>query len=54
MPIPEPKPGEKLTQLQTETFWLKDRKTLRNCRINHQATVNFYESLRINLNPPED
>lgn len=54
VPIPEPRPGEKLSQLQTETFWLKDRKTLKNCRTNHQATIKFYEGLRINLNPPED
>jgi hypothetical protein len=51
--IPEPRAGAKLSQLQAETLWLKDRKTLRNCRNNHDLTVQFYEELRSNLNSPE-
>lgn len=51
--IPQPGPGAKLSQLQTETLWLKDRKTLRNCRNNHNLTVQFYNELRSNLNSPE-
>ena len=47
-------PNRKLNQLETETYWLKDRKTLKNCRTNHQATIDFYETLRINLSSPED
>lgn len=54
VPIPEPAPDRKISQLQTETLWLKDRKTLKTCRTNHEATVKFYEDLRSNLNPPED
>lgn len=47
-------PERKLNQLETETYWLKDRKTLKSCRNNHSATVNFYEKLRINLSQPGD
>lgn len=54
VPIPEPKPGAKISQLQTETLWLKDRKTLRNCRTNHELTIRFYEDLRNRLASPED
>lgn len=47
-------PDKKLNQLETETYWLKDRKTLKTCRTNHQATIKFYETLRTNLSSPED
>lgn len=51
--IPVPGAGKKISQFQTETLWLKDRRTLRDCRSNHEATVRFYENLRTELRSPE-
>lgn len=52
VPIPAPAAGKKISQLQTETYWLQDRKTLRDCRTNHEATIRFYNNLRTNLRSP--
>ncbi|MGV1754813.1 hypothetical protein [Agrobacterium sp. CG674] len=46
-------PVRKLNQLETETYWLQDRKTLRVCRNNYQAVLDHYEDLRTNLSSPE-
>jgi len=47
--IPTPKPGTKLSQLEVERLWMKDRRSLRSCRLMHGATLQFYENLRANL-----
>ncbi len=46
-------PEKHLSQLETETYWLKDRKTLKNCRNTHRATIDFYEDLKTRLSTPE-
>ncbi|SOC90138.1 hypothetical protein SAMN05216358_0162 [Rhizobium sp. AN5] len=46
-------PDRKLNQLETETYWLRDRKTLKNCRNVHKTTIDFYEDLRTRLSSPD-
>jgi hypothetical protein len=46
-------PERDLNQAETETYWLRDRASLRKCRNAQTATVNFYKALSDNLRSPE-
>jgi hypothetical protein len=47
-------PDRDLDQAETETYWIEDRASLRNCRNSFTALQNYYDALRTYLSTPED
>ena len=47
-------PDRDINQAEAEAYWRRDRASLKTCREVNKAIVSFYETLRHNLNPPED
>lgn len=54
VPIPVPRPNEKLTQYQVEHYWSTDRGNLKSCFATHGAVTTFYNDLRNEFSLPQN